>query len=163
MTREEKEILWIKLCQFEFDDPSSSFTFTDRLARDNGWTIEFTLRTIEEYRKFIYLICISNQALTPSDQVDQVWHLHLLYTQSYWHDLCNNTIKRQIHHGPTQGGKMEMIKYFDHYENTKVIYFEEFKSIPPIDIWPSSEVRFKQINFQRINLDTNWVIKKKIF
>lgn len=51
----EKEIiLWRKIQDFEIDDINSSFTFTDRLARENGWTTEFSLRTIEEYKKFIF-------------------------------------------------------------------------------------------------------------
>ena len=40
------------------------------------------------------------------------------------------------------------------------IYKEKFKIIPPIDIWNSSEIRFKEINFQRVNLDKYWVLEK---
>ncbi len=98
---EAQEILWKKIKEFEIDEPSSALTFTERLARENGWTIEFTLRAIEEYKKFMFLICIAEHPLTPSDQIDQVWHLHLLYTQSYWNDFCKNTLNKTIHHGPT--------------------------------------------------------------
>ncbi|HYG53188.1 MAG TPA: hypothetical protein VD905_19950 [Flavobacteriales bacterium] len=73
----EKETVWQKLLGFEMDDPASPMTFSDRLARDNGWSMEFSLRAIVEYKKFVYLNHVTTHPLTPSDQVDQVWHLHL--------------------------------------------------------------------------------------
>lgn len=161
MEAEAQDILWQKIQQFEFDDPDTSLTFSERLARENGWTIEYALRAIFEYKKFIFLVCISNQTLTPSDQVDQVWHLHLIYTKSYWLDFCGETLGRQIHHGPTKGGGNEANKYFDLYKRTKDLYEEKFKIKPPVDIWPPGKMRFKGINFQRVNLDTNWIIKKR--
>jgi hypothetical protein len=157
---DEQLILWNKIKNFELDEPEISFSFTDRLARENGWTIEYSIRAILEYKKFIFLLTIANHPLTPSDQVDQVWHLHLLYTQSYWEDFCENTIKRKIHHGPTKGGNTEKSKYTNYYEKTKELYLEIFKTEIPKDIWPSSEIRFTEINFERINLDRNWIIKK---
>jgi len=159
MTFEEGQ-LWDKIEGFELDDPDSSLTFSERLARENGWGLEYSLRCIEEYKKFMFLICIASHPLTPSDQVDQVWHLHLLYTHSYWIEFCQNTLGKQIHHGPTKGGKHEQDKFTDWYAKTKELYKEIFKNNPPDDIWPSSKIRFSEINFQRINLDRNWVIKK---
>ncbi|HRE78071.1 MAG TPA: hypothetical protein PLL09_09630 [Flavobacterium sp.] len=157
---EEDLIRWNKIKNFELDEPDIPLSFTDRLARENGWTIEYSVRTILEYKKFIFLLTISNHPLTPSDQVDQVWHLHLLYTQSYWDDFCENTLNRKIHHGPTKGGETETSKYTNWYEKTKEFYLETFKTETPIDIWPTSEIRFSEINFRRVNLKKNWVIKK---
>ncbi|MFM9988013.1 glycine-rich domain-containing protein [Flavobacterium sp.] len=152
--------LWNAIKRFELDEPEVSLNFTDRLARENGWTIEYSLRAIVEYKKFIFLLTISNHPLTPSDQVDQVWHLHLLYTQSYWEDLCENVLKRKIHHGPTKGGDNEKDKFTDWYEKTKALYLETFKAVAPKDIWPTSEIRFSEIEFQRVNVKRNWIIKK---
>ena len=152
--------LWDKIKKFELDDPEISLSFTDRLARENGWTIEYATRTISEYKKFIFLLTLANHPLTPSDQVDQVWHLHLLYTQSYWEDFCKNTIKKNIHHGPTKGGDHEKEKFKNWDEKTKELYLDVFKSEVPKDIWPSNEIRFSEINFQRVNLERNWIIKK---
>jgi hypothetical protein len=159
MTFEEGQ-LWDKIEWFDLDDPDSSLTFSESLARENGWTLEYSLRCIEEYKKFMFLICIAPHPLTPSDQVDQVWHLHLLYTHSYWIEFCQNILGKQIHHGPTKGGKLEQDKFTDWYAKTKDLYKELFLTNPPDDIWPSSKIRFSEVNFQRINLDRNWVIKK---
>ena len=106
------------------------------------------------------MLCIAEHSLTPSDQVDQVWHLHLLYTRSYWTDFCQNTLGRQIHHGPTQGGEAEGNKYNDLYEKTLQLYKVLFERDAPADIWPTKEIRFGDVNFQRINLNRNWIIKK---
>ena len=159
----EQEILWLQIKHFELDDPNASLSFSDRLARENGWTVEYSLRAIEEYKKFMMLICTSTHPLTPSDQVDQVWHLHLLYTESYWIDFCQNSLKRQIHHGPTKGGQKENTKFTDWYQKTKNLYQDIFKTTPPPDIWPSSEIRFKKTNFQRIDIENTWIITKPDF
>lgn len=156
----DQQTLWVKIRNFELDELNSSLTFTDRLARENGWTIEYSIRAIHEYKKFIFMLCISDYPLTPSDQVDQVWHLHLLYTKSYWVKFCQELIGKQIHHGPTKGGKEEGLKYNDHYEKTLRFYKNIFERDVPDDIWPSTEIRFSNIHFQRLNLRENWVIKK---
>jgi hypothetical protein len=155
--------LWSAIKSFEMDDVDSQFSFTDRLARENSWSIAYSLRTIEEYKRFIFLICISPNPLTPSDQVDQVWHLHLLYTQSYWIDWCRETLGLEIHHGPTKGGEQEKMKYRELYEQTKILYKKIFNADPPQDIWPSSQIRFGNIRFTRVNRHSHWVIPKFIF
>ncbi len=156
----EELSLWRKIQDFELDDPGSDYTFSERLSRENGWKLEYTLRVIDEYKKFIFLQCISEYPLTPSDQVDQVWHLHLLYTRSYWIDWCEHTLGRTIHHGPTKGGKSENDKFKDWYELTKTFYLKTFKEEWPADIWPDGANRFSDIHFRRINLKQNWIIRK---
>jgi hypothetical protein len=153
-------ITWEKVREFELDDPESALTFTQRLARENGWTLEFSIRAVHEYKKFIYLNCISSHPLTPSDEVDQVWHLHLLYTESYWIDLCQNLLQKTIHHGPTKGGKQETEKFNTYYEKTLLLYKSTFGMDPPADVWPKPQVRFAPTKYQRINLRDYWMIKK---
>lgn len=74
--------LWKRIQTFALDVPHIKFPFSKRLARDNHWSHEFALAAIDEYKRFIYLCCISAEPITPSDAVDQVWHLHLTYTKS---------------------------------------------------------------------------------
>ena len=50
--------LWNDIKTFELDEPEISLSFTDRLARENGWTIEYSIRAILEYKKFIFLLTI---------------------------------------------------------------------------------------------------------
>jgi len=95
--------LWQKLESFPLDDPSSGLRFSDRLARENGWSAAHSSGVIAEYRKFLYLCATAGHPVTPSDAVDQAWHLHLCYTQSYWDDLCGDILRFPLHHGPTKG------------------------------------------------------------
>ena len=76
--------LWNKLNDFQIDDRRAAFRFTDRLAQENGWSKAFARRAVDEYKKFIYLTATGATPVTPSDVVDQVWHLHLTFTRSYW-------------------------------------------------------------------------------
>lgn len=156
----EEVCLWEKIKKFSLDDPNAKFSFSDRLARENSWSLEFSLRVVFEYKRFVFLICVSKHPLTPSDQVDQVWHLHLIYTESYWIDFCKNTLNRDIHHGPTKGGGEEREKFVNYYDKTKALYTLKFNENPPEDIWPPYSVRFGEINFTRVNKHRNWIVKK---
>lgn len=153
--------LWNQLSGFTFDHSEAEFSFRDRLARENGWSVAFTDRVIEEYRRFLYLCCEAGHAVTPSDEVDQAWHLHLCYTRSYWEDLCRDTLGRKIHHGPTRGGDAEKEKFHDWYEATLTSYREHFGEAPPCDIWPPAKKRFASRNFRRIDLRENLVLSRK--
>ncbi len=156
----EQELLWQKINGFQLDDPAVSFSFTDRLAQENAWELDFALRCVTEYKRFMLLLCISEGPLTPSEAVDQVWHLHLLYTASYWIDFCQGLLGRMIHHGPTRGGPVERDRFTNWYENTISLYHTVFEREAPADIWPSAAVRFAATRFQRINTDDYWLIPK---
>jgi len=159
MTTVEKQ-LWDKLERFGFDSEGTQLTFAKRLARENGWSIGYTGRVVEEYKKFIFLCCVSPTPVTPSDAVDQAWHLHLTYTRSYWDDLCENTLGRKVHHNPTRGGDSERQKFDGCYTVLREIYLEKFGTPPPTDIWQGNEERFSDLNFRRVNLDKHWLLPK---
>ena len=155
------KLLYKEISSIQIDDESVDFSFSDRLSRENDWESDFCKKSIIEYKKFIYLTCIANKPLTPSDQVDQVWHLHLTYTQSYWKDLCQNILKHELHHGPTKGGNLEYEKYKKQYQYTLTLYQKEFGEQPPSDIWPELDLRFKNVDkFTRVNKATHWLIQK---
>jgi hypothetical protein len=154
--------LWEKLSNFSLDNPEASFSFTDRLARENGWSIEFSKRVVDEYKKFIYMSVVSGKSLTPSDEVDQAWHLHLVYSYSYWVEMCENTLGGfRLHHGPTKGGMTEKKRYDDQYSQTLEFYRNEFGYDAPRDVWPSHDVRFGKINFRRVSMHDNYVLNKE--
>ena len=152
---EDEKILWGNILDFNIDDPDSSFTFTDRLCRENDWSMEYALRAILEYKKFMFLVCATQHSQTPSDQVDQVWHLHLLYTQSYWIEFCRNVLHRDVHHGPTKGVEEQGL-YKDQYAHTLEQYSKKFNELPPSDIWPDPDKRISEIHFTRVNRHRNW-------
>lgn len=101
--------LWKRLEQFSLDDATASFSFTSRLAKENNWRLAYADRVATEYKRFMLLAVICDHTVSPSDQVDQAWHLHMIYTRSYWDELCGGILGRPIHHGPTKGGKLKAI------------------------------------------------------
>ena len=157
----QRDALWQRLEAFSPHDESAAFPFVHRLARENGWSRPYAFRVLEEYKRFLYLMLRAGHPVTPSDEVDQAWHLHLLYTRSYWEDLCRDIAGRPLHHGPTRGGEAEGAKFHDWYERTKDSYERLFGEPPPGDIWPSSEKRFGDVqSFERVNRARHWVLPK---
>lgn len=163
MTTQQTE-LFQRIQNFDLDDIDAKMPFSKRLARDNGWTIQYTQRVIDEYKKFVFLAIVSDHPVTPSDEIDQVWHLHLLYTRSYWDDFCPNILQQNLHHHPTKGGTNERIKFNSFYNKTLANYQLFFSQVPPSDIWKASHIRFgKDVNFVRANTQENWILPKPHF
>ena len=75
MLEKQQKQLYQRICDYELDDSSHEIGFLAHLMRANGWSRPFALRAIEEYRKFVFLALVADHQVTPSDQVDQVWHL----------------------------------------------------------------------------------------
>ncbi|MGP1386316.1 MAG: glycine-rich domain-containing protein [Thainema sp.] len=160
MTAQQVE-LYERIQAFTLEQPDAQLPFSQRLARDNGWSLEYAQQVIEEYKKFTFLAVAADHPVTPSDQVDQAWHLHLSYTRSYWEEFCPQVLQTPLHHGPTLGGQAENEKFDDWYRQTLTSYAAFFNQAPPSDIWPAPEVRFgRDLHFVRVNTQQNWVIAK---
>jgi hypothetical protein len=151
--------LWEKINDFQLDKEGVSLSFSKRLARENGFSEQFAKEIVAEYKKFIFMCCISEQPVTPSNYVDLAWHLHLTYTKSYWIDLCENTLQKELHHTPTEGGKSERSKFKGCYEYTIDFYEKTFEKKPNPDIWENTQKRF-EINFINVDKTQNWIIPK---
>ena len=132
--------LWQALSAYEVGPADADLTFTQRLARENGWTPAHAARVFEEYRRFLYLAVTAGHAVTPSDAVDQAWHLHLTYTRDYWERLCPDVLGQPLHHGPTKGGRAESERFFEQYAQTLRSY-EAMFGPAPADIWPDARKR----------------------
>jgi uncharacterized protein (TIGR04222 family) len=153
--------LYGRLQAFSFDAIDAQFPFSRRLARDNGWSEAYSQRAIEEYRRFAYLAVMAGHPVTPSDQVDQVWHLHLTYSRSYWEVFCPQVLEKPLHHEPTRGGAAEQSKFGDWYAKTLASYETLFQEKPPSDLWPDPEVRFGQdLQFVRVNRHEHWILPR---
>ena len=71
----QKFALYQRLQGFSLVEPDSQLSFSQRLARDNGWSLSYAQRAIAEYKKFAFLSVVAGHPVTPSDQIDRVWHL----------------------------------------------------------------------------------------
>jgi hypothetical protein len=154
------DAIWKRLVGLRFDDLDAAFDFTARLARDNGWSRPFAGRVVEEYRRFAYLAIVTGREVTPSDEVDQAWHLHLTYTRHYWGPFAE-ALGAPLHHNPTAGGAKERARYADNYTATLASYEAAFGEAPPADIWPPAPIRFGDAPFmQRVNRRRHYVVPK---
>jgi hypothetical protein len=146
---------------FLLDEPGVVFPFSARLARENGWTRPFAARVVEEYRRFVYLAMTAGHPVSPSDEVDEVWHLHLTYTRSYWEEMCGRVLGRPLHHEPTKGGQAEGSKFVDWYTRTLDSYSCAFGHAPPPDVWPPPAERFAPSGrTPPVSRATHWMIRK---
>src|SRR5580765_8560766 len=96
--------LWERIEQFQLDSAEATFPFSARLAVENNWTRNYTLRVVAEYKRFALLAVTAGHPVSPSEDVDQAWHLHLTYSESYWNVFCPQILGKSFHHQPTQGG-----------------------------------------------------------
>ncbi len=149
--------LYQKIVDFPLDNTEVKVPFSVRLAIDNDWSLDYTHQVIVEYRRFLFLMIVAGHKCAPSDQVDQVWHQHMLYSHSYWKNFCTKTVHKQLHHWPAEGST----EFYDWYGMTINSYIQFFGHRPPENIWIDSVVRLKsKTHFIRIDREENWIIPK---
>lgn len=142
MNQRQPDTLIERLEAFEIDEGSPPLSFAARLARENGWRLEFAQRVVREYKRFVILAMVAGHPVTPSEEVDQAWHLHLTYTRSYWDRMCGEILEQPLHHNPTAGGPSEQAKFYLWYAETLASYQRIFGEPPPEEIWPPPAQRF---------------------
>lgn len=135
--------LWNSIKDFKFDQIDEEYGFTIRLASENYWTKEFTNLAILEYRKFMYMAATSDRMVSPSEVVDKVWHLHIVYTQSY-QKFCE-LLGKNIQHIPSTHKRGEFKKFNLAKQRTRDVYRSNFGEQPK-NIWENYDM------FQSLNL-----------
>ncbi|HEY6530073.1 MAG TPA: hypothetical protein VIZ65_15390, partial [Cellvibrionaceae bacterium] len=145
--------LYSELDRVQFDAEGAELTFVQRLTSENGWRIKYTERVLVEYRRFLILVKLTEASLSPSDAVDQAWHLHLLYSQSYWDELCAQFLQKPLHHQPMNKAGKDKELFYAQYGRTLVRYREVFGENPPEDIWPRERKKIANARFQRIDMN----------
>jgi hypothetical protein len=161
MTPAEVE-LYGKLKAFKLDFPGDIMPFSAKLAWEYRWSQIYTLRVIQEYKKFIFLAVVADHIVSPSAVVDRVWHQHLLFTHSYWDDLCGKVLNKPLHHTLGSGGKQEAMKNYHLYERTLETY-QQYFGIPPADIWDAPPMRSRNRSYQWIDRDRYWIIPNPLY
>ena len=160
-TLAQQRVVWKRLEEFSFDLDDAAKPFSVRLAAEQGWSKKFTEQVVNEYRRFLFLTAAAGHTVCPSEEVDAAWHQHLLYTRSYWDDLCGETLGYPLHHDPTEGGPAEGRKHWAMYRQTLESYRRIFGEDPPRDVWPPPFERFDPHSQQRtVNVRDYWIVAK---
>ncbi len=156
----DSDPLWHSLCGYRIAPAEAALSFTQRLARENGWSAFFADRVVSEYRRFLYLAVRAGHPVTPSDAVDQAWHLHLTYSRDYWDRLCP-LLGQPLHHGPTTGGPAENARFYENYAATLRSYQRLFGTPAPSDLWPSAQRRlFDDPRARRVHPRDGLIVKR---
>lgn len=157
MSSPRDDALWQRIADHRIGPSDASLSFTARLARENRWSPDHAARVIGEYKRFCYLAMTAGHEVTPSDAVDQAWHLHLTYSRDYWQVFCPEVLGGELHHGPTQGGPVERERFYRQYADTLAAYEQAFGEVPPADIWPDAHRRFS-VDPQGVRVNTSGAI-----
>jgi len=155
--------IWVALSHYSIGPEASALTFADRLARDNGWSAEKAGRVVDEYRRFCFLAATVDHEVTPSDAVDQAWHLHLTYSRDYWERFCPEILGRPLHHGPTAGGADEQHRFYEQYAETLKSYEKAFGERAPADLWPSAAQRLvEDPKARRVHPSDAFIVSRRL-
>lgn len=128
----------LMLYDVDQDYENVDITFYHKLRLENTeWSEEFTKLAIHEYKRFMFLI-LKYKNCAPPYIVDQVWHLHILYTKDY-RNFCMMFNKEFIDHNPD--------RYYgsshDSFKRTINLYKQEFGEYPPEEIWFNNDLHSK--------------------
>jgi len=151
---------WQRLQQHAFECDDGSLDFLHKLMREQGWSQTKARAAIAEYRKFCFLAVCGGHAVTPSEEVDQVWHLHLTYTIDYWNRFCPQVLGMSLHHEGTDGKAATRTQHRNGYAETLASY-QRFFGVPPEEFWPASALRFAPAsNYRWVDRRSHWVIPR---
>ncbi len=97
-------------------------------SNEEKWNIQQTKEAISRYRMFLLLVYLyPNSQLVPNQEIDRVWHYHILDTMKYTED-CELLFGKFIHHFPYFGerGKIDKDNLQKGFEQTQVLFQEHF-------------------------------------
>lgn len=93
-----------------------------------GWTRPQVDRAIARYKMFLHLLYLyPNSAIVPTQEIDQVWHQHILDTRKYAQD-CQWLFGYFVHHYPYfgMGGEAEKQALETAFSSTRTLFAEQF-------------------------------------
>jgi hypothetical protein len=107
--------------------------FALKFEKSQGWNREYALDVIQEYKKFLFLAVVCDHMVSPAQDIDEVWHQHMLFTRQ-WPGFCSEVLEYELHHTPDLGIQSQNIGFQDAYRKTYLAYIQHF-GLPPTKIW----------------------------
>lgn len=93
-----------------------------------GWTRQQVDKAIAHYKMFLHLLYLyPNSAIVPTQEIDQVWHQHILDTCKYAQD-CQWLFGYFVHHYPYfgMGSNAQKQALETSFSYTKMLFAEHF-------------------------------------
>lgn len=126
------------------------------------WKKAKAIQAIAHYLAFLYLIDrYPGLQISPTEEIDQVWHCHILDTHKYAED-CQHLFGYFVHHFPYLGtrNQVDQQNWYYAYALTQQLFLKHFgidfamKSLFPSDCEPlRAEASYERIGCSHICLD----------
>jgi hypothetical protein len=94
----------------------------------SGWTRQQATLAINRYKMFLSLVYLHpHTPLVPTQEIDRVWHCHILQTRKYFKD-CQMLFGRFIHHEPdsTAGNQADQLSLDTAFAQTTALLVQYF-------------------------------------
>jgi hypothetical protein len=128
----------------------------DKVSDNNPeWSPAKARQAVEDYRYFLALCALyPDRPLVPSEDIDEVWHTHILFLKKYLDD-CVTMFDETLFHWPYFGLQSEeaLREGIAHLRDTLPLYRAHFGFVPPtydrIEEEISSALRTRRLTSQR--------------
>lgn len=120
-----------------------SANFVNILALEQRISIDEACKWIAEYKKFLFLIYATEGRviMSPSEAVDQVWRLHMQFTETYLNDM---QMLRPVLYCPPKRNSGENDQSEHLYVETLNVYTKYFGARNE-KIWPPGDKRLQDV------------------
>lgn len=85
-----------------------------RYSEDNNVNPDYALKLFLEMKKFLISVAFYGKPVSPSKEIDKMWHAFILYTRDYT-EWCQKYFGYYIHHNP--GGMSHPVDFIDTAES----------------------------------------------
>ncbi len=103
----------------------------DALVAREGWSRAHAEEAIQQYRNYLILLLKNpGKTLPPSEDIDEVWHTHVLHTREYRSD-CERIFGHYVDHEPASNPPLKKggqggFDYATAFAETQALHKHEF-------------------------------------
>lgn len=109
-----------------------------RLITKEQWLESNAQEAVRRYKNFLTLILkYPDLRSVPTEDIDEVWHAHILHTRNYIAD-CEAIFGRYIHHSPFSTDEQAQEDLSERFNQVARLYEKEFSERYTIDLDVSS-------------------------
>eukprot|EP01039_Chlorochromonas_danica_P003037 gene3037-3313_t len=105
------------LCSHQVDPEGH---LKQHLIEIKGWRESRVEKAIAAYAEFLTLLITSGDDLSPTDEIDKVWHAHILHTRDYEAFNIKYSPGKKLHHDPLRSLDQDARKF--RINNTQRVY-----------------------------------------
>lgn len=126
-----------------------------------GWTRQQVFRAIRRYKTFLFVSYLYREiSLVPTQEIDCVWHCHILHTRKYRQD-CEMLFGYFIDHEPNSEvlGKVNQQTLDDAFAQTQALLLQFEEAFDESDLTAAKlpqTMRTKKHQIQKGNDGNNW-------